>query len=72
MKIILTLLASLFCCMGLSAQSVTEYFDAGNPIKYGDTEFSLAWSSHPQDNYYIQEYLPEGETFDNFKQMFSV
>lgn len=72
MKAIVTLLIALVGCLGLSAQTPTEYFSVGNPINYCGTDFSLAWSSHPQANYYLQEYLPEGETFDNYTQMVTV
>lgn len=72
MKAIATLISSMLCCLGLSAQTVTEYFDAGNPIKYCGTEYSLVWSAHPQENYYIQEYLPKGESLEHYNQMFTV
>lgn len=72
MKVILSIIITLVCCVSLSAQSVKEYFSVGNPIEYCGTEFYLAWSVHPQDNYFVQEYLPEGESFDNYNQMFTV
>lgn len=71
MKIYLTLLVTLFSCVSTFAQSVTEYFSVGNPINYCGTDFFLAWSSHPQENYYFQEYLPKGETLENYNQMFT-
>lgn len=72
MKAIATLTISLLCSLGLSAQTVTEYFNAGNPIEYCGTEFSLAWSAQTQENYFIQEYLPEGESLEHYNQMFTV
>lgn len=72
MKAIVTLIFSLLCSLGLNAQTVTEYFNVGNPIKYCGTDFSLAWSAHPQDIYYIQEYLPKGESPEHYNQMFTV
>lgn len=72
MKTILTLITGLCCCLSLSAQSVTEYFTVGNQIKYCGTTFNLAWSAHPQENYYVQEYLPQGESLEHYNQMFTV
>lgn len=72
MKSIVSLAISLICCFGLNAQAVTEYFSVGDPITYCGTDYYLAWSSHPQENYYLQEYLPKGESFENYKQMFTV
>ena len=72
MKIYLTLLITLFSWLSVFAQSATEYFSVGNPINYCGTDYFLAWSSHPQDNYYLQEYLPKGETLEHYNQMFTV
>ena len=72
MKAAISLIISLLSCLGLSAQSVTEYFNVGNPIKYCGTKYSLIWSAHPQENYFVQEYLPKGESLDHYNQMFTV
>lgn len=72
MKVILSLILSLLSCFGLYAQTATEYFNVGNPIKYCGTKFSLAWSAQPQENYYIQEYLPLDESLEHYNQMFTV
>ena len=57
---------------GWAASEPVAYFDAGNPIKYDGTKFYLAWSAHAQDIYYLQEYLPRGETLERYTQMFTV
>lgn len=72
MKAIFTLIISLMCTIGLYAQTVTEYFNVGNPIKFCGTDFSLVWRARPQENYFVQEYLPEGESLDHYNQMFTV
>lgn len=72
MKTFLSLIISLVSCLGMYAQSATEYFSVGNPIKFCGTKFSLAWSANPQKNYFIQEYLPQGETLEHYNQMFTV
>lgn len=72
MKKLICLLILLIGCLSVSAQAVTEYFYVGNPIKYCGAKYYLAWSARPIEDYYIQEYLPKGETFENYNQMFSV
>ena len=72
MKAIIILITSMLCCLGVSAQTVTEYFDVGNPIKYCGTKYSLVWIARPQENYYVQEYLPKGESLEHYNQMFTV
>lgn len=55
-----------------SEDRLIRYFDAGNPIEFDGKEYYLAWSSHPYDIYYLQEYLPKGETFDSLTNMITV
>jgi len=57
---------------GSTGETVTTYFDVGNPIKFGGEDYYLAWSSRPYEFYMLQEYLPMGETFDSYTQMFTV
>lgn len=42
------------------------------PLEFNKTNFNLAWTDHPNDNYYIQEYLPIGEKTDRFNQMLTI
>ena len=72
MKVVLSIIISLLSCLSLSAQSAMEYFNVGNPIKYCGTKYSLVWSAQPQENYFVQEYLPKGETLEHYNQMFTV
>jgi hypothetical protein len=41
-------------------------------LLFDSTAFKLAWSSHPNDTYYIQEYVPDGETPEQFNRMMIV
>ena len=54
-----------------NTETATQYFNVGNPVKFGGSEYYFAWSSRPYDFYMIQEYLPKGESFENYKQMFT-
>jgi hypothetical protein len=42
------------------------------PLKFNKTSYLLAWSDQPTDTYYIQEYLPQGETLEKFNQMMTI
>jgi hypothetical protein len=70
-KISLTLIA-LLSCLSMFSQETIDYLNVGKTIKFEEQEFNLAWSSHPADNYYIQEWLPKGENFDSYSKMFTV
>lgn len=66
-------LALLFCFISLAkAQEPVRYFEIGDTLKFNGQTYHFAWSSHPQEGYYIQEYLPQGQSFDNYKEMFTV
>ncbi len=72
MKKCLFLIISLISYLGGFAQTATEYFSVGNPLKYCGEKYYLSWSANPQENYFIQEYLPKGETLAQYNQMFTV
>lgn len=72
MKQIIAFIIALAFTSATYAQPPVEYFTIGNPIDYCGTEYYLAWSSHPIESFYLQEYLPKGESFDHFNRMFSV
>jgi hypothetical protein len=42
------------------------------PLSFNKTVFHLAWVRQPTATYYVQEYLPAGETVENFKQMMTI
>lgn len=72
MRVLLSMIFALLGYSFLQAGNATEYFNIGNPINYCGTEYHFAWSSHPQEDYYLQEYLPQGESPEHFNQMFTV
>jgi len=45
---------------------VIERIGVKGPLEFNKTIFNLAWTDKPRDNYYIQEYLPKGETLEKF------
>ena len=66
----------LFCVLFLSFTTINsnpiDKLGVKGPLEFNKTTFNLAFSDHPRDNYYIQEYLPAGEKLENFNQMMSI
>jgi hypothetical protein len=48
---------------------VIDYLHVPGPIKFNQIDFNLAWSSHPSESYYKNEYLPKGDHQENYNQM---
>ena len=48
---------------------VINYYGIPEVISFDKTDFTLSWSSHPNNNYYKQEYLPKGDIADSFHDM---
>lgn len=71
-RIVAFLIVLVSAIMPLTAEDYRELFSVGNPIDYCGEKFYFAYSVTPRYGYYLQEYLPEGQSFDDFKQMFSV
>jgi hypothetical protein len=55
--------------MTASAQSVVDHLKVPGPIAFSGETFRLAWSSHPNDRLYKQEYLPAGQTLERYQGM---
>ena len=72
MKRLSAALIALISCLTIFSQETIDYLNVGKTIKFEKQIYSLAWSSHPADYYYIQEWLPKGESFDNYNQMLTV
>jgi hypothetical protein len=52
-----------------AAGGALDYLSVPGPISINQLNYDLAWSSHPKDNFYIQEYVPAGETPENYSNM---
>lgn len=67
------LIISFFCFSFTTLNSDSlDKLGVKGPLEFGKTMFKLAWSDQPRPNYYIQEYLPEGESLEKFNQMISI
>ncbi|WP_293871931.1 hypothetical protein [Flavobacterium sp.] len=65
----------LFSLALLSFTNTTDPVDrigVKEPLKFNEISYTLSWSEHPKDYYYIQEYLPQNETFEHFNQMLTL
>lgn len=67
-----TLLAALLLYIANPIKEVTDRLGVKGPLKFDQTSFVLASAEKPTNNYYIQEYLPVGEKFENFNQMLTI
>lgn len=68
---ILTLSSALILSAQDKAADFKNYFSVSE-VLFSDTIYKLAWSAHPTDIYYKQEYLPEGEKSESFKTMMMI
>jgi hypothetical protein len=66
----------LFCFAALALLSfksddIQEYLSVSGPLEFDDKSYSLKWTTKI-DNYYVQEYLTEGDSLSNFEEMISL
>ena len=47
----------------------TDYLTVPVPVSFDQKVFNLNWSSHPSANFYKQEYIPKGESANEYKTM---
>ena len=71
-RIGISLILILACAMAFAQDEVVDYLHVGKTLKFQDKKFELKWCQHPIEAFYLQEWLPKGETFDNYEQMLSV
>jgi hypothetical protein len=71
-SILITAALSLAFSAVALAQSATNFLSTPEVLRFSDKPYSLSWSSHPNDNYYKQEYLPKGENAEHYNSMLMV
>jgi len=54
------------------ADSAKDLLGVPGPVSFQNTQFDLAWTSHPTADYFKQEYLPAGQTPEHFNDMFII
>lgn len=66
----LALIVCLFQLTITNAQTkAVNYLSILAPLKIENKEYNLAWSSHPNENYFKQEYLPKDQNLEKYKKM---
>lgn len=68
----LLVVAALALSTALSGQTkktVMDYLGLPGPVVFDNKTYKLAWTSHPTNNYYKQEYIAEGDKLDRFNTM---
>jgi len=48
---------------------VNDYLNIPGPIKLNQMEYNLVWSSHPNENYFKQEYVSSHENINKYNSM---
>ena len=48
---------------------VTNYYGVPNVINYDKIDYKLIASYHPTEQYYKQEYIPDGQSPDHYKTL---
>jgi hypothetical protein len=74
LRLLITLLFLTFTAFAPMNNDLTvkDYLSLPETLTFDSTAFKLAWSSHPNEGYYMQEYLPKGETLERFNRMMIV
>lgn len=71
-RILLYIVLCILTVTSVSADDFKEYFSVGNPIGFCGEKYYFKWSTDVKNYYFVQEYLPEGQTFDDYTKLFTV
>ena len=72
MKLLIVSLLSIFQFFGAINEEAKDKINVKGPLTFNNTKFQLTWTSNPNENYYIQEYLPQNEELAKFNQMLTI
>lgn len=72
MKSILIAISVLILSLNFINDNPVDRIGVKGPLYFNSTDFKLHWSDKPRENYYIQEYLPEGENLNSYNQMMTI
>lgn len=68
-KFLLLCTPFLFAFTVLTNVAVRDYLNIGTSVTFNKKDYNLVWSSNPTENYYKQEYLPNGSSLNNYHDM---
>ncbi|MFI5158866.1 MAG: hypothetical protein ACHQF4_08365, partial [Sphingobacteriales bacterium] len=57
------------CSFIYKFDDVVNYYGIPESLSFNNIDYKLAWSSHPNDTYYKQEYVPAGDAVEHFHDM---
>jgi hypothetical protein len=72
MKNTLILLSTIFLSFTTFTDHIVDQLGVKGPLEFNKTNFNLASAQKVNENYYIQEYLPDKEVFDSFDQLLTI
>ena len=68
----LAVLAAISAALAMPVAAQDDAIGAPGPIVFEDVRFELAWTSHPTETYYKQEYVPDGQVVESYAEMFMI
>lgn len=68
-SLILFLIIPLCFFKAQNKNKINDYLNIPGPINLNQKEYNLVWSSHPNENYYKQEYLSSNENINKYSSM---
>jgi len=71
-KILLLLTSILFISFTTINEDPKDRLNVKGPLSFGNTSFKLSWTARPKETYFVQEYLPDGESLNSFNQMLTI
>ena len=72
MKIILILTSFILLSFTNIKDEPIDRIGIKGPLEFNKENYKLSWSAKPNENYYVQEYLPKGETTERYNQMLTI
>jgi len=58
-----------FKAQNKNKNKINDYLNIPGPINLNQKEYNLVWSSHPNENYFKQEYLSSNENVNKYNNM---
>lgn len=72
MSFLHALVFAILATFSVRGNDVVERLGVPGPLRYSATSFELKWTRKPADNYFVQEYVPPGESLEKFRQMLTL
>lgn len=66
------ILATVLLLSFTTIENPIDRIGVKGPLTFDKRDFKLAWTAKPNEKYYVQEYLPDGERLETFNQMLTI